>query len=207
MVLVTAAQRRRGIASRLMNRSIEAMRARGAASMLDATPEGAMVYRSLGFRSLCGMARWRGVGRAPCAGPALEQARTYPSRAGVFVRDRGAFGGDRGFLLADILDRPGTLLFGDEGSFVLCRRGRRAVQIGPLVANGEKDARHLLEAALDAVSGPVILDLLDAGAALRPILARNGFEAFRTFERMALDARSLPGEPETVMAAAGPEFG
>nr|WP_237684347.1 GNAT family N-acetyltransferase [Pseudaminobacter soli] len=57
MVLVTADWRRRGIASRLMGRCIEALRAKGAASLLDATPEGALVYSQLGFRSCCGMTR------------------------------------------------------------------------------------------------------------------------------------------------------
>jgi len=203
MVLVTADWRRRGLASRLMNRCIDAMRARGAASLLDATPEGAMVYRQLGFRSCCGMKRWRGMG---LGGTASDRAAA-PQRATLPGVDVHAFGGDRRFLIESFLDRPGSMLLGDEKAYVLMRQGRRAVQIGPLVASSEAEARRLLESALAAVSGPVIVDLLDAGSGLRPVLARHGFEAFRTFERMILDRAALPGMPSNVMIAAGPEFG
>lgn len=207
MVLVTADWRRRGLASGLMNRCIEAMRSRGAASLLDATPEGAMVYRQLGFRSCCGMARWRGMGLRGVSADKAADALVSPDRAKVFGVDARAFGGDRRFLIDGFLDRPGTILLGDDESYVLIRQGRRAVQIGPLVASSDAEARELLEAALAAVSGPVIVDLLDAGAGLRPLLASHGFEAFRTFERMILDRADLPGMPANVMIAAGPEFG
>lgn len=210
MVLVTAGRRRQGVASRLMNRCIEAMRRSGDAAMLDATPEGATVYRQLGFRRCCAMARWRGMGNAEPAGrgdPRPEKAAAFPQRAEMLARDRQAFGGDRGFLLETFMNRSGTRLFRSGGGFAICREGRRATQIGPLVAGSEGQARDLLEEALAAASGPVILDVLDAGAVLDPVLVKHGFAAFRTFERMALDRDALPGEPQAVMVAAGPEFG
>lgn len=205
MVLVTAGWRRRGLASRLMNRSIEAMRARGRASLLDATPEGALVYGQLGFKTRCGMARWRGTGLRP-AGSGAE-IRQPARKAEIAAGDLVAFGGDRRFLIEGFLDRPGTRAFGDARNFVIARKGRRATQIGPLVAQDEANARELLLAAIADSAGPVILDVLDAGAALRPVLTKYGFEAFRTFERMVLDRDALPGVPSTLMAAAGPEFG
>lgn len=205
MVLVTADWRRRGLASRLMNRCIEAMRARGYASMLDATPEGALVYGQLGFRTKCGMVRWRGAGLRPET--SSTQAGRPAQRADIVAGDLAAFGGDRGFLIGNFLDRPGTRAFGDARNFVVLRKGRRAIQIGPLVAQDAANARALLAAALADSSGPVILDVLDAGTALGPVLTKHGFEAFRTFERMVLDSDALPGAPPTLMAAAGPEFG
>ncbi len=204
MVLVTAEWRRRGLASRLMNRCIEAMRARGRASLLDATPEGALVYGQLGFESKCGMARWRGAGFHPAAPIA---ARAPAKRTEILAGDFLAFGGDRRILIEDFLDRPDTHAVGDARNFVVWRSGRRATQIGPLVAQDRGNARDLLETALASISGPVIVDLLDAGAGLRPVLERHGFEAFRAFERMVLDRGSLPGEPSTMLVAAGPEFG
>lgn len=205
MVLVTADWRRRGLASRLMNRCIEAMRGRGCASMLDATPEGALVYGQLGFKTRCGMARWRGVGLRPETSGA--KVGRPAQRAEIVAGDLVAFGGDRRFLIEGFLDRPGTRAFGDARNFVILRKGRRATQIGPLVAQDEANARELLAAALADSSGPVILDVLDAGAALHPVLTKYGFEAFRTFERMVLDRDALPGVPSTLMVAAGPEFG
>ncbi len=203
MVLVTADSRRRGLASGLMDRCIEAMRRRGAASLLDATPEGAQVYSQLGFRTRCRMARWRGIGTEVGPGEPVVQ----PDRSAILKRDREAFGGDRGFLLDNFLNRPGTLVLGDSRSFVLLRQGRRATQIGPLLCASPAEGRELLELALSHVSGPVILDVLDAGEGLRPVLEKHGFEAFRTFERMVLDRDDLPGIVSDVMVAAGPEFG
>lgn len=203
MVLVTAEWRRRGLASRLMNRCIEGMRKRDYASLLDATPEGALVYGQLGFQTRCGMSRWRGAGLGTSVGgPTVE-----PELDGFFKRDAQAFGGDRRFLLENFLDRPGTMVLGDTRNLVVLRQGRRAIQIGPLIADTESAGKELLEAALGAAAGPVILDVLDAGASLHPILSKHGFEAFRTFERMVLDCADLPGEPSMQMVAAGPEFG
>lgn len=203
MVLVTAAWRRRGLASHLMNRCITALRARGCGSMLDATPEGAPVYAQLGFRSCCGMARWRGMG----LGGADRRPTALAERQAILGRDEQVFGGDRGFLVKSFLERRETAIIGDERDFVICRRGRRATQIGPLVAESDLAATDLLLAALEATSGPVIIDVLDAGAILGPTLSRHGFEAFRTFERMVLDRDGLPGEPSLLRVAAGPEFG
>lgn len=203
MVLVTAGSRRQGLAKQLMNRCIDTMRKRGAASLLDATPEGALVYSQIGFRTHCRMARWRGMGTGTRPGEPVPQ----PDRSAILERDREAFGGDRGFLLNNFLDRPGTLVLGNSRSFVLLRKGRRATQIGPLVCASPAEARELLELALGHVSGPVILDVLDAGEGLHPVLEKHGFEAFRTFERMVLDRDDLPGIVSDVMVAAGPEFG
>jgi GNAT superfamily N-acetyltransferase len=205
MVLVTAEWRRRGLASELMNRCIDAMRARGSASLLDATPEGALVYSRLGFRSRCGMARWRGMGRGRTSAN-LRNTHTTDAFDAMLAGDRQAFGVDRGFLLTNFLGREGSTLIGDRHDFVIVRQGRRAAQIGPLVAGSQTMARELLEAALAEISGPAILDVLDAGACLRPLLEERGFEAFRSFERMVLDRDDLPGTP-ALMVAAGPEFG
>jgi GNAT superfamily N-acetyltransferase len=283
MVLVTADWRRRGLASTLMSRCIAALRARGCAALLDATPEGALVYAQQGFRSQCGMARWRGMGFGkecgtiasatvgggdlsyealpppltpphkaegdfaaatssetvedwrqagvpagsppPCGeglGVGVSSSRvrqgrassqglpgepTTANRAGILARDRQVSGGDRGFLLENFLGRPGTAVIGDNQCFVMMRQGRRATQIGPLIAGSDAEARDLLETALVAVSGPVILDVLEAGAGLNAVLEKRRFEAFRGFQRMVLDRPDLPGEPAALMVAAGPEFG
>ncbi|MEQ1951879.1 GNAT family N-acetyltransferase [Mesorhizobium yinganensis] len=217
MVLVTADWRRRGLASRLMNRCIAALRARGCASLLDATPEGALVYGRLGFRSQCGMARWRGEGFGKVSGQPVTQLQSVGDGlqrriavtdcGEILARDSQVFGGDRNFLLRNFLDRPGSAVIEDGRNFVVLREGRRATQIGPLIGSSDAEARDLLEAALAAVSGSVILDILDAGKGLNRVLGKHGFEAFRGFERMVLDRHGLPGEPAALMVAAGPEFG
>ena len=203
MVLVTAECRRQGLASLLMSRCVEAMRRAGRVAILDATPAGAMVYARLGFRTSCGMARWRGPGLAAIS----DRTQPIPAIADLIARDRQAFGGDRGFLLQDFLRRPGSAVLGDARDFLVSRQGRRATQIGPLVADTGGAAHDLLDEALALASGPVIIDVLDAGASLHALLTRRGFGIVRTFERMVLDGAARPGEHAVLMAAAGPEFG
>ncbi|MFI0843812.1 GNAT family N-acetyltransferase [Mesorhizobium sp. IMUNJ 23232] len=206
MVLVTAAWRRRGLASRLMGRCIAGLRARGCAALLDATQEGALVYGQLGFRSQCGMARWRGRGGS-AVGVRRGRRVAAADRGEILQRDLEVFGGDRRFLMEDFLGRAGTKVLGDGANWIMLREGRCATQIGPLVTNRDTQAKELLEMAIGSVFGPVILDVLDAGAGLNPVLEKHGFDAFRSFERMVLDRAGLPGEPGALMVAAGPEFG
>ncbi|MCT8972928.1 GNAT family N-acetyltransferase [Microbaculum marinisediminis] len=203
MVLVTADWRRRGLASHLMNRCIAALRARGAASLLDATPEGAHVYGQLGFATQCAMVRWRGQGQ----GKGGAMPVTPRLRQRLLERDRDVFGGDRGILLESFMDRDGSFVVSSDDDFAIVRRGRKAMQIGPLVAGSADAGKALLEQAIAIAEGPVIVDLLDAGSALAPVLEAHGFEAFRTFERMILDRDALPGQPSALMVAIGPEFG
>ncbi len=204
MVLVTADWRRRGLASHLMTRCIAELRATGHASLLDATPQGALVYGRLGFRTQCTMSRWRGEGGGSGA---PRDAVSAQSMRRLLDRDAAVFGGDRAFLLENFLARPGSFLVESGGAFALARPGRRAIQIGPVLAEDHGSAMDVLEQAISACEGPVIVDLLEAGAALEPLLMMRGFEAFRTFERMLLDRDDLPGIARELMLAAGPEFG
>lgn len=199
MVIVTAAWRRRGLARRLTEACIRALRSAGRAALLDATPEAACLYAALGFVSLCTMQRWAGTGRDRGT---QEHTGIDPRR-----RDTDTFGANRGFLLADFLARPGAAVVARPGAFALLRRGRLATQIGPLVAETGASAQHVLHDAIDAASGPVIIDVLQAGTGLAPQLQAAGFVPRRDFLRMALDRDTLPGKPAALLAAAGPEFG
>src|ERR1700744_6310791 len=67
MVLVTAAWRRRGIASRLVDACLSAAAKRGLTTWLDATPAGANVYGPLGFTPTLQLRRLR-VGKAARGG-------------------------------------------------------------------------------------------------------------------------------------------
>ncbi len=60
MVLVTAAERRRGLAQWLLRHCVENLVARKLVPMLDATPAGRAVYVGLGFADCWTMRRWVG---------------------------------------------------------------------------------------------------------------------------------------------------
>jgi hypothetical protein len=91
--------------------------------------------------------------------------------------------------------------------FVLARPGRLATQIGPLVAANEDAAAALLGTALDAVAGPVFLDLCDRWVRLAQQMERRGFTVQRPFLRMALRRHVPFGDVGRTFIVAGPEFG
>jgi len=194
MVLVTPACRGRGVATGLVAACVAHHRAAGSAMLLDATPAGAPVYARLGFRTLGGVQRWAGQGGGQAA----------PATAINSGFDR--FGADRRFLLHDFLARDGSAAVTSASGFALLRRGARANHLGPLTAAPAEQA-GLLDRALDAAFGPVLLDVLDAGHALLSRLMARGFTMRRDFVRMALGRAALPGCAARLPIAAGPEFG
>src|SRR6185369_16818556 len=70
MVLVTASWHRRGVATRLVDACLDAAKARGLTTWLDATPDGATVYGPLGFTPTLQLRRLRLVGPAGTSSPA-----------------------------------------------------------------------------------------------------------------------------------------
>ena len=209
MVLVAAEHRHRGLASGLVAASIAALRARGAVPVLDATPAGQPVYAALGFEAGFGFTRWERAGRSAVS----EATERGPSAdlgdlAGVADLDAAASGLDRRAWWADVARRPGSRATRDgAGGFALVRRGRRAVQLGPVVAGDEPAAIALVGRALaSAGSAAVFVDVPHERAALGAHLAGAGFTRQRPFTRMALGA-APPHLGAGQFAFAGPEFG
>ncbi len=196
MVLVTPAWRNCGVATGLAKACLSHHRDAGRAMLLDATPAGAPVYARLGLRPLGRLQRWAGQG----GGQAASVGVIDPGW------DSASFGADRSFLLQDILAREGSAAITSATGFALLRRGARATQLGPMTAAPDEQAA-LLDRAVDAARGPVLLDMLDAGHALLSPLVARGFTLQRDFVRMALGRDALPGCPTRLLVAAGPEFG
>jgi len=206
MVIVEPAWRRRGLARRLMGECIDDLRRHGRAALLDATPAGALVYRSLGFVELATMERWEGEGGSAQAEGGADRLTQHDLHK-LIEADALAFGSHRRFLLEDFLARPGASAWGYCGSYLVMRQGHRATQIGPLVAPAADAARVLLATAIAHARGRVFLDLFTTWPDLAALLETCGFKRQRPFIRMALDRASLPGDPARLAIAAGPEFG
>jgi GNAT superfamily N-acetyltransferase len=214
MVLVTSDARRQGLASQLMRNRIDWLASQNAVAGLDATPAGRTVYAPLGFNDIYPLTRLEVASLARGARPPATDVK----RAGeaelkaIADYDLPVFGEDRRALLATLLRRqPLVAHVAVAGSriagFVLGRDGRRATQVGPLVAEDADIAIRLLEAALTSIEGPVFIDVPDRHAKLQAWLAKRGFTVQRGFMRMLL-GRSKPLDDETrVMAITGPEFG
>lgn len=204
MVLVHAPYRRRGLATRLVERATAALTDAGLVPVLDATTAGVEVYGRMGFRPVRSLMRWRGTGGG------LAAASHEPGIADrVHDLDGAAFGADRAAVLADLSGRPppvAALAAGGHG-YLLSRAGRTATQLGPLVARDAATAVALLAGGLDAVAGTVVVDVPEQATAVAAHLAGRGFAPERPYVRMALGRDAIAGTPALVHAVAGPELG
>jgi GNAT superfamily N-acetyltransferase len=207
MVIVDPAWRRRGLARRLMGECVDVLRREGRAALLDATPAGALVYRDLGFVDLATMERWEGEGGARAEVTSVADPLAPDDCDKLIAADAAAFGASRRFLLEDFLARPGAIAWTRGDSYLVMRQGHRAMQIGPLIASSAEAARALLATAIAAARGKVFLDLFTPWRELAALLETCGFARQRPFLRMALDRADLPGDPQRLAIAAGPEFG
>ena len=131
----------------------------------------------------------------------------------LLALDRAATGLDRRFLLSSFLSRPETRAWrADDGrGFVIARAGRRAIQIGPLVAGdarrGGRAARHRHRRRAGDAGRAIFLDLPRAHRPLAERLERQGFARQRPFVRMSLGATEAPRLGAGMFVLAGPEFG
>jgi len=210
MVLVTRSQRRQGIATRLVDLCVEHIGRLGLVPVLDATPAGETVYSQQGFEVLFGLERWQGEAESTgTPAPASVRPAAPGDTEVIAALDAGATGAPRRAIIADFTGRPGShaFLLDDRSGFVLVRRGRRAFQLGPLVAGTPAHALKLLGAALGAVSGAVFIDVPVLQKSIGDWLAARGFTRQRSFSRMAF-GRSQPfGATDRLFVSAGPEFG
>jgi GNAT superfamily N-acetyltransferase len=203
MVLVTENWRRRGIATRLVDRCVETLEQRGLVPVLDATAAGEEVYRKQGFVPQFRFDRWQGNAGGNDAPGGKVDVET------IADLDAAVFGAARPALMKDFLVRDGTqalLADGDEG-FALVRRGKRAWQMGPVVATDEKAALPLVQRLMRAIDGLVFIDVPQRWRAIGDWLRQQGFSIQRSFARMALRRGETFGDPSRLFAVAGPEFG
>ena len=217
MVLVAGEYRRRGLATRLMQQAMRDLRAANLVPVLDATPDGRAVYRRLGFTDSWGFARLIRRER--------QAAAAFATPAGVTVRpvtdadwpalcayDAAAFGAERGAVLAGLRGRLPPAEFvaeraGRVAGFLLGRDGMLAGHLCPLIADDDAIACVLIARALDALDGPLFIDLADDKSAVRRFLETRGFAAVRPFTRMLYGTAARFDDPARTFAVVGPEFG
>lgn len=179
MVLTAESHRGQGLASELMATALEALS--GCRTVkLDATDQGAPLYRRFGFADEREVIRYRGR-------PGGEPSREPGELGGEPGPD--AFPADRGALLAS-LGTPACLT---DGSFAYGRQGRLLPFFGPCVGDGER----LMRWYAGKQEGEFLMDRMGE--------APEGFQPLRRLMRMyrgrpvATDAREF--------AFAGFEFG
>jgi GNAT superfamily N-acetyltransferase len=209
MVLVTENWRRKGLATRLLDRSIRSLRDRNLTPGLDATEFGRPVYLPLGFRDIYSLTRYERGDEAVVSSTTSKAVALNGRDLDLVAKlDRAAFGADRRPLLAHLLARAPGLAWRVPGAgHCLGRDGENACQIGPVVASNDDTAIDLVKAALGKLNGTVFIDAADHHAGFCDWLKSHGFRRQRGFVRM-LHERDKPfDDPARIFAIAGPELG
>jgi GNAT superfamily N-acetyltransferase len=215
MVLVDRRFRGEGIGTRLLEAAVSHLDSRGISTMkLDATPQGRPLYERLGFREEYCVERWSlRRKRAPAAetsrpGPGAELAPDLLSW------DRQVFGADRGRLLAALAAEAPEFVVtvrdtgGRLRGYSLGRHGSAADHMGPCAAEDEPAARELLDGYLRRTGRQLLfVDEACPNPWIRRLLQERGFEHSRPLTRMYRGDNASPGEPRTMCAILGPEFG
>ncbi|WP_022724012.1 GNAT family N-acetyltransferase [Rhodopseudomonas sp. B29] len=203
MVLVTERCRRRGLATRLIDRCLAEAEALKLTTWLDATPAGATVYGPLGFAGVLELRRLRLTAKLAAPGAAMPRGASLPD---LIARDRAAIGFARTDLLTELGGRSGARLFELDGAVALVRDGRVARHIGPLFAPALSSALALVDAIVAAETRPILLDAVAGPSGFVEALERRGWVVERPFLRMRHGTATQP-PGELPFAVAGPEYG
>jgi GNAT superfamily N-acetyltransferase len=206
MVLVTQSWRRQGIATRLIDRALDAAAKSDLVTWLDATPAGAAVYGPLGFKPMLELRRLRLENFAPLKAEVPALLSTTCDLKQFSARDRSVMGFDRSALLTELGERSGSRLLSNGHAMALIRDGRKARHIGPLFANDPDQALALLDAIAQSETGALLIDAVNSQAEFLQGLTGSGWNIERPFQRMRF-GRATVHPAELPFAVVGPEYG
>ncbi|ASY65914.1 Histone acetyltransferase HPA2-related acetyltransferase (plasmid) [Sinorhizobium sojae CCBAU 05684] len=174
MVIVDEAMRGRGLGRRLMD---AALRIAGNRPLrLVATAEGLPLYEKVGFRETGRVLQQQGVVRETAAPAGVEPANASDVTA-IAELDRGAFGADRGDLIAYIATVGEFAVIRREGrvcGFSALRPFGRGEVIGPVVAADLNDAKALIAHFIARRPGQFLRVDTIAATGLGPWLTEQG---------------------------------
>jgi GNAT superfamily N-acetyltransferase len=214
MVLVDPEFRRQGVATSLVRKALHYLERKGCTCQkLDATPEGKEIYERLGFQVEYEVERWRRLAQkfrpeAHRGDPLARIQHVLPP--GLEELDRRVFGASRRTLLKSFLagEYPGYQGGESAEGYGFARPGRKAAQVGPLVALNPQLAEHLMERFLQHFGGgEMIADVVAGNENARILLQRYDFFPVRHLLRMFRGPNAFPGRPAEVYCLAGFEWG
>ena len=168
-LLVLPDYRRQGLARRLMTMVISTLEADGCETVwLTASAEGAPLYRTLGFREIDRISRWRGVAQLPAC--QLSRADT----TSLIELDSQGWGDTRAQLFGKL---PTDRFYADSDSgFILAAPMASGMQLGPWSAADSITAVKLFNKVRAFEGGSrCILDSPVSNRAATGILNRAGF--------------------------------
>ncbi len=213
MVIVDPGQRRLGIGTALLHAGFNHLENKGLTVKLDATPDGKLLYDTLGFQDEYGLARWEGEAVTVPA----PTSNCKPLRLQVLDQwdayDAPIFGASRKQVLESYLQFYPSLGFAIEEQgkirgYILAREGTNAFHVGPWVADEPEMAVDLFHMLISTRNPQrVFIDILDPNPHIHTILESFGFHQQRPFIRMYRGKNLWPGIPELIYGITGPELG
>lgn len=212
MMLVHPDFRRRGIATALMERSLDYLRhsKQVRCIKLDATPEGRHVYEQLGFVDEWTLQRWRrlGVTTKHSESPTPQQAIAQVNRLSLdrFRQlDRLAFGVDRWDWILRVL--PESDVQCGDSAVGMRRAGFLADYLGPVIAESANAARQVVVALVDRTSRDLFWDIPDPNRDAVQLADELQFEPARQLTRMWIGDSLVPSDLTRLFGLVDPSVG
>lgn len=201
MMLVLPEYRRRGIARKLMQTSIEYLKSRGVTCIkLDATPLGQPLYEQLGFHAEWGFQRWELEG---------DEVASFASEGAIpteqLALDEEAFGADRSRWVSSVAD--GCRVFAASSGYGMLRPGSVATYLGPVVIRNASEVEPLVTEMLATVAGRVFWDIPTGNEVSENLAAELGFQPVRQLLRMWTGDGNVEGRPDLQFALLDPTTG
>lgn len=211
MVLVDTAARNQGIGQKLMEHAVAHLDGLGIETQrLDATVLGRGLYEKLGFQEEYEVARMKGI--AQVRGNVDDDAMPWtPDTPAPPILDLDArITATRRETFLHALLHTNTFCYSmleDGLAYAGSRKGRNAVQLGPVVASTPEAGRQICDAMLHHLNGmPVFVDIPVPNKAALRWAKLNKLEEQRRFVRM-YRGKKLNDDPESIWASSGPEKG
>ena len=188
MMLVHPDYRRRGIASALIQESLDYLNERQVACIkLDATPAGKPVYERLGFRAEWEFQRWERPGELPPSVP-INPNQTFITPE----NDPTIFGTDRSAWLMSLA--KGSHVIVREDALGMLRAGSRAAYLGPVIAESQEVAERIIRELVRSVNGAMFWDVPTPNAHAVELAQDLGFHPVRQLLRMWQGSRLIKGD-------------
>jgi GNAT superfamily N-acetyltransferase len=182
---------------------------------LDATPAGKTIYEKFGFKACEKILR---LSKSEIGSPdklrmpQIEGKMSISEINQVIDFDKDVFGTSRGKLIKSLICNSPDLVKciwteNNLKGFVLGRKGKKFMQIGPISALNDDVAIELLNKLNSFLQGhSVIIDVPEVKVSFLKTLESVGFSVIRSFDRMYLSEGQLLCKPENQFAIAGPEY-
>ncbi len=201
MMLVHPDYRRRGLASALIEKSLDYLKDRQVACIkLDATPAGEPVYRRLGFQAEWSFQRWERPGNPAPAVPFVPNSTFITPKI-----DREIFGADRKLWLERVAKDSQVIL--REDAFGMLRAGSRAAYLGPVASESPEAAEQIIRQLVGSVDGAMFWDVPGPNGHAAELAKELGFRPVRDLLRMWQGHRLITGDVSRQYALADPATG